>query len=198
MADSRKREPQQASRLCRRGLPSGNCERRDDSTTGRKPERPSTDARRCYDRAVDRSPQRVVLPTFAQLADPATHRRAAAGALADVDPDAAHALNLFRVHWYNDADARGAADVPAHVVLPAALTGVDAPIIVALGDRFPMIRAHKVLAAYACLVPRLVTGQFDPGAPARGVAVDRQLLPRRRGDLAHPRLPRRRRPARRA
>ena len=25
-----------------------------------------------------------------------------------------------------------------------------------------MIRAHKVLAAYACLVPRLVTGQFDP------------------------------------
>ena len=25
-----------------------------------------------------------------------------------------------------------------------------------------MIRAHKVLAAYACLAPRLVTGQFDP------------------------------------
>ena len=25
-----------------------------------------------------------------------------------------------------------------------------------------MIGAHKVLAAYACLVPRLVTGQFDP------------------------------------
>jgi cysteine synthase A len=25
-----------------------------------------------------------------------------------------------------------------------------------------MIRAHKVLAAYGCLVPRLVTGQFDP------------------------------------
>ena len=34
------------------------------------------------------------------------------------------------------------------------------------------------------------------GAPARGVALDRQLLPRRRGDLAHPRLPRRRRAAR--
>jgi cysteine synthase len=33
---------------------------------------------------------------------------------------------------------------------------------VLLGRRFPMIGAHKVLAAYACLVPRLVTGQFDP------------------------------------
>jgi cysteine synthase len=42
------------------------------------------------------------------------------------------------------------------------LTGVAAPIVVALGDRFPMIRAHKVLAAYACLAPRIVTGQFDP------------------------------------
>jgi cysteine synthase A len=37
-----------------------------------------------------------------------------------------------------------------------------APIIVVFGDRFPMIDAHKVLAAYGCLVPRLVTGQFDP------------------------------------
>ena len=34
--------------------------------------------------------------------------------------------------------------------------------MVALGDRFPMIGAHKVLAAYACLVPRIVTGGFDP------------------------------------
>jgi len=33
---------------------------------------------------------------------------------------------------------------------------------VLLGDRFPMIGAHKVLAAYACLAPRIVTGQFDP------------------------------------
>ena len=47
-------------------------------------------------------------------------------------------------------------------MLPSALTGVDAPIVVALGDRFPMIGSHKVLAAYACLAPRIVTGQFDP------------------------------------
>jgi cysteine synthase len=39
---------------------------------------------------------------------------------------------------------------------------VEARIVVALGDRFPMIRAHKVLAAYGCLAPRVVTGGFDP------------------------------------
>ena len=44
----------------------------------------------------------------------------------------------------------------------AELTGVESPIIVVFGDRFPMITAHKVLAAYACLAPRVVTGQFDP------------------------------------
>ena len=47
-------------------------------------------------------------------------------------------------------------------MLTTELTGVDSPIIVAFGDRFPMITAHKVLAAYACLAPRVVTGQFDP------------------------------------
>jgi cysteine synthase len=52
--------------------------------------------------------------------------------------------------------------VPEHVVLPSALTGVEAPIIVVFGDHFPMITAHKVLAAYACLAPRVITGQFDP------------------------------------
>jgi cysteine synthase A len=48
------------------------------------------------------------------------------------------------------------------VVVPRELTGVDARIVVAIGDLFPMIRAHKVLAAYGCLAPRIVTGTFDP------------------------------------
>ena len=74
------------------------------------------------------------------------------------------ARNLFRVHWYNPlaGDSPGRVDVPEHVVLPTALTGVDSPIIVVFGERFPMITAHKVLAAYACLAPRVITGQFDP------------------------------------
>jgi len=52
-------------------------------------------------------------------------------------------------------------------VLTKELTGVDAPIVVAFGDRFPMIGAHKVLAAYGCLAPRLATGTFDPTATGR-------------------------------
>ena len=105
---------------------------------------------------------RTVLPTFAELADPARIPAATRAALAAVDPDAPDPRNLFRVHWYNDASRRGVAPAPEHLVLPESLTGVRAPIVVALGDRFPMIAAHKVLAAYGCLAPRLVTGQFDP------------------------------------
>jgi cysteine synthase len=102
--------------------------------------------------------QGITLPTFAQLADPTTIDR---GLTAGVDPDAADPRNLWRVHWYNDL--RGApVAVPDHVVLGPELTGVESPIIVAFGDRFPMITAHKVLAAYCCLAPRIVSGQFDP------------------------------------
>ena len=104
----------------------------------------------------------VVMPTFAELTDPATIPAAIAERLAAVDPDAAHPLNLFRVHWFNDASRRGRVATPAAIELPPELTGVPARIVLALGDRFPMIRAHKVLAAYGCLAPRVVTGQFDP------------------------------------
>ncbi|HZQ59545.1 MAG TPA: pyridoxal-phosphate dependent enzyme [Acidimicrobiales bacterium] len=106
----------------------------------------------------------IVLPTFAELADPARVPASVVSALAGVKPDEPHPLNLFRVHWYNDAARTGVGALPAHVVLPSSLTGVEARIVVALGDRFPMIHAHKVLAAYGCLAPRVVTGQFDPTA----------------------------------
>jgi cysteine synthase A len=116
-----------------------------------------------YERAVARCREaRIVLPTFAELAEPSRIAPAVGRALAGIDPDAPHPLNLFRVHWFNDAARRERVDVPGHLVLPRALTGIDAPIILVLGDRFPMIRAHKVLAAYACLAPRIITGQFDP------------------------------------
>ena len=119
--------------------------------------------RDAYDRAVEHfGRRRIALPTFAELAEPARIGPAARSALAAADPDAAAPANLFRVHWYNDAARSGLAALPAHVVLTEALTGVAAPIVVVLGDRFPMIQAHKVLPAYACLVSRLVTGRFDP------------------------------------
>ncbi|HSB86184.1 MAG TPA: pyridoxal-5'-phosphate-dependent protein subunit beta [Ilumatobacteraceae bacterium] len=102
--------------------------------------------------------QQITLPTFAELADPSS---IAASAIGDADPNDPDPRNLWRVHWYNDLSG-GRVAVPEHVVLPKTLTGVDSPIIVVFGDRFPMITAHKVLAAYACLAPRVVTGQFDP------------------------------------
>jgi cysteine synthase len=104
----------------------------------------------------------VRLPTWSELADPGAISAGALPPLDDVDPDQPRAENLWRVHWFNDADRRRRVTVPGHVVLGEELTGVKAPIVVLFGRRFPMIGAHKVLAAYACLVPRLVTGQFDP------------------------------------
>ncbi|MGI9595575.1 MAG: pyridoxal-phosphate dependent enzyme [Acidimicrobiales bacterium] len=113
----------------------------------------------------------IVLPTFAQLRDPALIPDSIKTALAEVDKDAPDPRNLFRVHWYNahaddtpGANYPGFVDVPNHIELPSELTGVEARIVLAFGNRFPMIRAHKVLAAYSTLVARLVTGRFDPTA----------------------------------
>ncbi len=116
-----------------------------------------------YSRAIERFNQAgIKLPKISQLADPIASRDEFEAHLKSTDPDSPDAGNLFRVHWHNAADRKSLVDTPGHVILPPELTGVDATIVVALGNRFPMIRAHKVLAAYACLVPRLVTGQFDP------------------------------------
>ncbi len=106
----------------------------------------------------------VLLPTFAELRDPGTIPGDVLAQVAGTGPDAPDPANLFRVHWYNDARRRGLVDVPGHIELPPEITGTEARIVALLGERFPMIAAHKVLAAYACLVPRLVTGQFDPTA----------------------------------
>ena len=134
--------------------------------------------RQVYDATVERfRAARLRLPTFAQLAEPATIPAAVQTALAGVDRDEADGLNLFRVHWHNGprdfGEELGGAGggghgaevlaVPQHLVLPQALTGSEARIVVVFADSFPMIHAHKVLATYGCLAPRIVTGQFDPG-----------------------------------
>ena len=127
-----------------------------------------TDAPTVVDAAIRRSAieraraQKIVLPTFAQLSWRAPIPRQIAARLPDVDPDAPHPDNLWRIHWRNAPDRRRTVPVPDHIVLPKALTGVDAPIVVMIGSRFPMIGAHKVLPAYAGLVIRLVAGGFDP------------------------------------
>jgi cysteine synthase A len=104
----------------------------------------------------------VRLPTFSELADPVPAAAARAVPGPRIDPDRPDPANLYRVHWHNDRNRRDLAPIPVHIVFPPALTGVRAPIAIALGCFFPLIGAHKVLTAYGCLVPRLVSGRFDP------------------------------------
>lgn len=105
--------------------------------------------------------RKVVLPKISELADPITGIADRMEDIQAADPNLGDPRNLLRVHWHNDWDRTGIANVPVHIVLDEKVTGVKAPIVVALGNRFPMIDCHKVLAAYGCLIPRLMSGVFD-------------------------------------
>ncbi len=63
--------------------------------------------------------------------------------------------NLFNITW------RDAKSAVRHVVLPRVLTGVEARIIVLLGNEFPS-GSHKVGPAYATLMEAELAGQIDP------------------------------------
>ena len=103
----------------------------------------------------------IVLPKISELCNPHTVDKNIINKLKTVDKDAMDPLNLFRVHWFNNRDHIGFSKVPEHVVLPNEFTGVEAKIIVNVGRLFPLIAAHKVLAAYGCLLPRILNGDFD-------------------------------------
>ncbi len=138
-------------------------------------------------RAIKRARERsIIIPTFKQQKDPGRIPGAIVSRLKniglwDIDP-----LNLFRISWHNEpvAHAGGFGDVN-FVEFPKELTGVDARIVAIIGKWFPT-GAHKVGAAFGCLVPRLVTGQFDPttqkavwpstGNYCRGGAYDSTIL----------------------
>ncbi len=106
--------------------------------------------------------QHLVLPTFSELASPHSVAPDLQAAIRKAPSNRPDPLNLFRINWYNAEDGAGLLAQPQWIEIPPALSGVSARIVVVLGDSFPMIAAHKVLAAYACLVTRLVTGRFDP------------------------------------
>ena len=103
----------------------------------------------------------VVLPTISELRNPHLISDAIKNKVLKLDKDAMDPANLFRVHWFNKRDHSQFLDVPEHIVLPSEFTGVEAKIIVNLGRYFPLITAHKVLAAYGCLLPRIINGTFD-------------------------------------
>ena len=103
----------------------------------------------------------IIIPTFAQMQNPqavptSIRERLKKTGLWDVDP-----VNLFRITWKNEPkEAGGLFGEPNFIELPSALTGVAARIICLVGKYFPT-GCHKVGASFGCLVPRLVTGQFD-------------------------------------
>lgn len=138
-------------------------------------------------RAVRRVKERnIIIPTFAQMKDPSLipdniKEKLGEIGLWDLDP-----LNLFRITWKNEPISHGGSFNGVNTLeFPSSLTGTEARIIALVGKWFPT-GAHKVGAAFGCLVPRLVTGQFDPttqkavwpstGNYCRGGAYDSALL----------------------
>ena len=139
------------------------------------------------ERAVKRARERnIIVPTYAQMKNPALVPDSVKAELANIGLWDVHPRNLFRITWKNEPKAKGGAfGGPNFLELPSSLTGTPARIIAMVGKWFPT-GAHKVGAAFSCLVPRLVTGQFDPttqkavwpstGNYCRGGAYDSALL----------------------
>ena len=104
----------------------------------------------------------ITLPTFEMMRHPEkipakVKEKLKKTALWDLD-----SANLYRITWNNEPkETGGLFGGVNHILLPPQLTGCKATIIMLTGRWFPT-GAHKVGATYGCLVPRLVTGQFDP------------------------------------
>ena len=104
----------------------------------------------------------IVLPTYAQMRDPALIPAGVKTELADIGLWDVHVRNLFRINWHNQPVERGGGFGGVNFVeLPPAITGTKARIVGLAGKWFPT-GAHKVGPAISCLLPQLVTGRFDP------------------------------------
>ena len=138
-------------------------------------------------RAIERArKQNIVIPTFAQMIDPSRVPTKVKESLTQIGLWDVTSENLFRITWKNEPVAAGGGfGAVNYLEFPSSLTGIPARIIALVGKWFPT-GAHKVGAAFGCLVPRLVTGQFDPtsqkavwpstGNFCRGGAYDSALL----------------------
>src|ERR1700752_5031464 len=138
-------------------------------------------------RSIQRAKEKnIIIPTYAQMKDPSKIPAKIQNELKDIGLWDIHPRNLFRINWHNEATASGGTfNRVNYLELPSSLTGVPARIIALIGKWFPT-GAHKVGAAFSCLVPRLVSGQFDPttqkavwpstGNYCRGGAFDSALL----------------------
>jgi cysteine synthase len=139
------------------------------------------------EKAIKRFRERgILLPTFAQMRNPELIPQEIKDKLKGIGLWELNPLNLFRITWKNEPIEQGGGFGKVNYIeLPSALTGVKARIILIVGKWFPT-GAHKVGAAYGCLAPRIITGQFDPtkhkavwpstGNYCRGGAFDSYLM----------------------
>src|SRR5437870_6325145 len=103
------------------------------------------------------STQFVYGPTFAEMRDPSRIKPdVRKQALEMKRKDLLDPVNLFNITWKDES-----LNVP-HVVLPSALTGVEANIVVMIARYFPT-GAHKVGPAYSCLIEKQLAGELQPG-----------------------------------
>ncbi|HEY5674285.1 MAG TPA: pyridoxal-phosphate dependent enzyme [Malonomonas sp.] len=130
--------------------------------------------------------RQVIIPTLKQQNNPALIPESVKARLKSVGLWDLNPVNLFRITWRNQpVPSGGGFGGVNYLEFPKELTGVSARILAPVGKWFPT-GAHKVGAAFGCLVPRLVTGQFDPtrqkavwpstGNYCRGGAYDSNLL----------------------
>jgi len=139
-------------------------------------------------RTVERCRERnIIIPTFEQMKDPTKIPERIKGELKGIGLWDVVPRNLFRITWKNEPlEKRGQfQSIANYMEIPSELSGVEARIIALVGKWFPT-GAHKVGATFGCLVPPLVTGQFDPtyhkavwpstGNYCRGGAYDAALL----------------------
>lgn len=137
--------------------------------------------------AIQRVRERnIIIPTYAQMKNPDLAPASVKEELYKVGLWDVNPRNLFRITWKNEPVAQGGGFNGVNFIeFPASLTGTPARVIALIGKWFPT-GAHKVGAAFSCLVPRLITGQFDPttqkavwpstGNYCRGGAYDSALL----------------------
>jgi cysteine synthase len=139
------------------------------------------------ERTIQRVRERnIIIPTFEQMRNPNLVPDKIKEELKGIGLWDLHPRNLFRITWFNEPKPSGGLFGGLNYIeFPEILTGTPARILALVGKWFPT-GAHKVGAAFGCLVPRLVTGQFDPtqqkavwpstGNYCRGGAYDSALL----------------------
>ncbi|MBI3195376.1 MAG: pyridoxal-phosphate dependent enzyme [Ignavibacteriae bacterium] len=102
----------------------------------------------------------ITIPTFAQMRNPELVPQSVKEKLPKIGLWDVNPANLFRITWKNDTQT-GLYGGVNYLEIPKEITGIKARVIGLIGKYFPT-GAHKVGAAFGCLVPRLVSGEFDP------------------------------------